>query len=173
MRRKVSAADVGTLVEQSGTSWRYTRLMATIQARHQCAPSTAQRSIAQALANHLVIQVDGRYTAPGTRPPTSSDEIGRRRFVDRHRMLQLIGDRTWRYADLLELLQTSFGCSNWAARTNIRYAITYGYLTKHGTHYHLTLLAHHQLANYGRLQGQEGFRYARFVSGHPKRGLHR
>jgi hypothetical protein len=173
MSRKVSAADIATLLEQSGTSWRYTRLMATIQARYQCSPSTAQRSIAQALANHLVIQIDGRYTAPGTRPPTPSDETGRRRFVDRHRMLQLIGHRGWRYADLLELVQTSFGCSAWAARSNLRYAAQYGYLTKRGNTYRLTPLAHHQLVNYGRLSGADGFRFARFISGHPKRGLQR
>ena len=147
--------------------------MAAIQRRHGCSPSTAQRSIRQAQTAGLLSNTNQRYTTPARQAAVPSETIRERRFVDRRRMLELIGDKTWRYSDLLQLVQTSFDCSTWAARTNLRYATQYGYLTNHGTAYRLTPLAHHQLANYGRLHGADGFRFARFISGHPKRGLQR
>lgn len=173
MRRKVSPTDVARLVEQSGTTWRYTRLLAAIQTRHACSRSTAQRCIRRAEAAGLLTHTNQRYATPTRRATAPTDTIRERRFVDRRRMLELIGDKTWRYSDLLQLIQTSFDCSTWAARTNLGYATQYGYLAKHGTSYRLTPLAHHQLASYGRLHGIDGFRFARFISGHPKRGLQR
>ena len=173
MRRKLTSQDVASIVHQSGVAWRYSSLMAAIQRRHGCSPSTAQRSIRQAQAAGLLTHTNLHYTTPTPHATAPADTIRDRRFVDRHRMLELISNQTWRYSDLLQLVQTSFDCSTWAARTNLGYAIRYGYLTKRGTSYRLTPLAHHQLANYGRLHGADGFRFARFISGHPKRGLTR
>jgi hypothetical protein len=173
LRRKLTSQDVASLVAESSVAWRYTSLMAAIQRRHNCSPSTAQRGIRQAQAAGLLSCINARYTTPARRSTVSVDTIRERRFVDRRRMLELIGDKPWRYSDLLEVVQTNFDCSSWAARSNLRYATQYGYLAKRGARYQLTQLAHQQLADYGRLHGAEGFRFARFISGHPKRGLQR
>ena len=66
MRRKLTSQDVATLVDESGVAWRYTSLMAAIQRRHGCSPSTAQRSIRQAQTAGLLTNTNQRYTTPST-----------------------------------------------------------------------------------------------------------
>ncbi len=58
-------------------------------------------------------------------------------------------------------------------RHSLRYARDFGYLERSSRSWALTALCREQLRHYGRLEGAEGFRFATFLSGQPKRGFAR
>jgi hypothetical protein len=78
--------------------------------------------------------------------------------------------RTWRYTEMIDAVCRTNGCQTSTARWNLRLALAYGYVQRVDGGYQLTGEAVTQLARYGRLDGVDGVRFARFCSGRP--GLH-
>ena len=69
--------------------------------------------------------------------------------------------------------RSRLGAAETTVRTSVKYARDFGYLERRDAGWSVTARCHDQLACYGRLEGAEGFRFAAFLSGHPKRAFHR
>jgi len=94
--------------------------------------------------------------------------------LNRLHMLEILAERDhWRYTILLAELCQRLDAAPTTVRNSLRYAQDFRYIQRKGTQWSLTSAARHQLAHYGRLEGAEGFRFATFISGQPKRGFTR
>jgi hypothetical protein len=89
-------------------------------------------------------------------------------------MLLILAERdAWTYTTMIHELCERLPAAETTVRTSLRYARDFGYVIRSGEGWALTALCREQLALYGRLEGAEGFRFATFLSGHPKRGFAR
>lgn len=109
-----------------------------------------------------------RCQAPQVQAPSSY------RRLDRRELLTALSEReAWPYTMMLSELRQRFGVAETTLRTSLTYAREYGYLQRVEAGWALTPQCRQQLARYGQLEGAEGFRFAAYLSGHPKRGLRR
>lgn len=182
--RSISQAELLKLVDAGGGTWRHTSLSAALTRICGCSERTARRILHEAIASGAITKRYGIYeTAP---PPGQSrrqpspgvrtsharrlrvtNSTGRRRHVARYQLLAILRGQCWRYGKLIALIQDEFGCCESTARDNIRQALGFGYLERSATGYRLTALAIRGLDTYGRLEGREGVRFARYCSGRP------
>jgi hypothetical protein len=170
MRRLVTDAQI-VEIAQTSQAWRWTQLHDAIIARTGCCPSTASRSINRAVQFGLLQWEYGSYQTTTANTANVQPEYRR---LDRRELLQVLAERgTWTHNVMLAELRQRLCVAQTTLRTNLRYAREYGYLVRAEDGWRLTDLARDQLARYGRLEGAEGFRFARFVSGKPKRGFDR
>jgi hypothetical protein len=186
--RRVSDQALLDLLAAGGATWRHSALTAALCRISGCSERTARRTLAQAVHRGIVSTRGGVYrpaseprqTGSNSRPseavsPPARARVvnttGRRAHVDRHHLLVLIQSQSWRYTDLINAVCQTFGCHSSTARWNLRLALTYGYIRRGDHGYQLTAEADAQLAQYGRLIGLEGVRFARFCSGRPGRHL--
>jgi hypothetical protein len=65
------------------------------------------------------------------------------------------------------------GAAESTVRTSLGYAREFGYLVKRDGRWQLSEQCQSLLADYGRLEGADGFRFAAFLSGQPKRAFNR
>lgn len=179
----ISQAELCSLIDAGGGTWRHTSLSAAITRLCGCSDQTARRILHKAIASGAITNRYGIYeTAPPpdepkrqlTAAPTSharsmraTNSTGRRRHVARHQLLAMLRGQCWRYGKLIALIQDEFGCCESTARDNIRQGLNFGYLERSATGYRLTGLAIRGLDTYGRLEGREGVRFARYCSGRP------
>lgn len=159
-------------IARTSQAWRWTQLHDAIIEQTGCCPSTARRAINRVVQFGLLRRVRGTYQATPT-TATSHAHPGYRQ-LDRHQMLQVLAERdTWPYTTMLGELRQRLGAAETTVRTSVGYARDFGYLVRVEGGWALTQTARHQLARYGRLEGAEGFRFAAFLSGQPKRGFDR
>jgi hypothetical protein len=171
MKRAVTDAEVVEIARTS-QAWRWTQLHDAIIEQTGCCPSTARRAINRAAQFGLLQRVRGTYQATATTATSHAQPCYRR--LDRHQLLQVLAERsTWPYTAMLIELRHRLGAAETTTRTSVGYARDFGYLVRVEGGWALTQLARDQLAGYGRLEGAEGFRFAAFLSGQPKRGFHR
>jgi DeoR/GlpR family transcriptional regulator of sugar metabolism len=171
MRQVVTDVQV-VAIARTSQAWRWTQLHDAIMEQTGCCPSTARRSINRAVQFGLLQRVRGTYQAAGTAGTSDTQPCYRR--LDRHQLLQVLAERdTWPYTAMLAELRQRLGAAETTVRTSVGYALDFGYLVRAEGGWALTQQARHQLARYGRLEGAEGFRFAAFLSGQPKRGFDR
>jgi hypothetical protein len=153
-------------------AWRWTQLHDTIVEKTGCCPSTARRAISRGVQFGLLHKHDGTYQAASSPAEEATGHHYQR--LDRHQMLQVLAEReVWPYTVMLATLRTRLGAAESTVRTSVGYARAFRYLEKVEGGWALTQTARDQLAHYGRLRGAEGFRFAAFLSGQPKRGFDR
>lgn len=89
-------------------------------------------------------------------------------------MLLILAERdAWTYTIMLRELCDRLGAAETTVRHSLGYACDFGYLERSSRGWALTAQCREQLRRYGRLEGAEGFRFATFLSGQPKRGFAR
>jgi DNA-binding transcriptional regulator PaaX len=173
VRRVIFDTDVARIAGQS-PAWRWTQLHDAIIANTGFCPSTVRRAINRGVQSGVLQKQGGVYRLAGADHHGSLIADGEYRALDRRELLGVLAEReAWPYTPMLRELRHRLGVAESTLRTSLIYARQYGYLehTDHG--WALTDRCRQQLALYGRLEGAEGFRFASFVSGHPKRGLRR
>jgi hypothetical protein len=159
-------------VARRSQAWRFTQLHDALTAEFDCCPSTAQRAINRAVRFGLLIKLRGVYQLADDSTLAASNASYRR--LDRRELLCALAERpAWRYTDMLAALRTRLGASESTIRTSLKYAQDFGYLERRSDGWALTDQCRRQLSMYGRLEGAEGFQFATFTSGQPKRGFHR
>jgi hypothetical protein len=201
MKRALVSDDVlAKLVRLGRGTWRYTALEAAVQVSCGCSARTARRRIHEGVQAGIVIHVGSIYTDPARRDrligpnagtqiaehgnaPTGADDSmwepastlrTAPRKVDRRVLLLRLEDREWCHAALIDALCEWFDCSARTAQSNLTAAIAYGYLERHRRGwYRRTPTGAELTARYGRLEGVEGERFARYCSGRPGRFTHR
>jgi hypothetical protein len=159
------------LVANQRNVWRWTELHDALTKETGCSSSTARRAINRGLAQGLLSRRDGTYSCatppPGVAPPQY-------RRLDRLEMLTILATRPkWRYGEMLHELAENLGAAETTVRASLGYARQFGYLVPTEPGWQLTKHCRHLLAAYGRLEGSEGFRFATFLGGHPRRGIAR
>jgi hypothetical protein len=95
----------------------------------------------------------------------------RYRRVDRRDLLECLRGRGWRYSELILTICSRYGCAESTARRNVSLALQSQYLARGVAGYHVTSAAESGLREFGRLDGLEGMRFARFCSGRPGLGM--
>jgi hypothetical protein len=170
--RYVFQADLARIAGRRSGAWRWTELQNAIIADTGCGTSTASRLIIRGVQHGLLRKPGyGVYelTAPDFRCGTSEPVY---RTLDRRELLTVLAEReAWPQTTMLRLVQQRLGVADTTLRASLAYAREYGYLELTDDHWALTALCRKQLALYGRLEGAEGFRFACYVGGRPKRGL--
>lgn len=192
---RVSDAELAALLRDGGATWRHSALVAALVHIHRMSPRSARRMLASALGRGIIVRVgvfygtpEGICTAPGdgigsARPnqPSNSivveceslvhDSTHRYRRVDRRDLLEYLRGREWRYSELILAICGRYGCAESTARRNISLALQSQYLARGAAGYHVTCAAESGLSEFGRLDGLEGMRFARFCSGRPGLGV--
>jgi hypothetical protein len=170
MRQVVTHAQV-VEIARTRQAWRWTQLHDAIIAQTGCCSGTASLSIRRAVQFGFLQRECGTYQA--TTADNWDVQPGYRQ-LDRLKMLQVLAERdTWTHTMMLAELRQQLDAAETTLRTSLRHARDFGYLVRAEAGWALTDVARDQLAQYGRLEGAEGFRFARFVGGKPKRGFHR
>jgi hypothetical protein len=171
MKRLIFDADLVRIAGQS-RAWRWTQLSDVIIAETGCCPSTARRVINRGVQFGVLHKRRGVYQLSPTDPQVQAPSSYRR--LDRRELLTALSEReAWPYTMMLSELRQRFGVAETTLRTSLTYAREYGYLQRVEAGWALTPQCRQQLARYGQLEGAEGFRFAAYLSGHPKRGLRR
>ncbi len=169
--RQVVTDDQVVEIARTSQAWRWTQLHDAIIEQTGCCPSTARRSINRAVQFGLLQRLRGTYQA--TTADNADVQPGYRQ-LDRHHMLLVLAERdAWPYTAMLGELRQRLGAAETTVRTSLGYARDFNYLVRAERGWTLTQTARDQLTRYGRLEGAEGFRFAAFLSGQPKRGFHR
>ena len=183
----VSDEQIVRLVASGKGAWRYTALAALVAEIGGIGVDRAGHRLYEVRKKGLITSDRGRYSIPQPvgealeptvkppkyPPPRRSDaefnnhaaQLHHR--INRYQMLLLLDGRVWRWHEILELLQAEFGCGKSAVLHNLSMARSYGYIKRQNHTYFLTGLAKEQLARYGQLEGDEGFRFAMFCGGRP------
>jgi hypothetical protein len=171
VKRFIFDADIERIAGQA-PAWRWTRLHDAIIADTGCCPSTARRTINRGVQSGA-LQKHGRiYQLAESADHRSLMPDGEYRALDRRELLAVLAEReAWPYTTMLRELRRRLGVAETTLRTSLAYARQYGYLEHSDHRWSLTNLCRQQLARYGRLEGAEGFRFACYIGGHPKRGL--
>jgi len=170
--KRVITDDQFAAVAAESEAWRWTQLCDALVERFDCCPSTARRMINRAVSLGLVMTRDGSYHAT----PDTGTTVAKRQYrrVDRRALLTVLLERpSWRWEEMMGELRSRLGAAETTVRTSVKYARDFGYLERRDAGWSVTARCHDQLACYGRLEGAEGFRFAAFLSGHPKRAFHR
>jgi hypothetical protein len=169
----VAGTDVVRIARQR-PMWRWTQLEAAIRRDRGCHPSTSQRAIKRAVRAGLVIHYDGAYQVAEDADVVLAVPYCYRR-IDRRALLLIMGERrAWPYTDLVEEACIRLDATEPTVARSLRYGRDFGYIRRTGDYrWALTPLCRQLLANWGRLEGAEGFRFATYLSGHPKRGFRR
>jgi hypothetical protein len=82
-------------------------------------------------------------------------------------MLGLLEGGEHRYSRVISIVCDEFNCCPSTARANLNHALAYGYVERAADGYRLTPDAIRGLKTFGRLEGTEGVRFARFCAGRP------
>jgi hypothetical protein len=173
VRRFVFDADIARIAGQA-PAWRWTQLHDAIIADTDCCPSTARRSIERGVQSGALHRRGTVYQLAGQAHDRSGLPTGEYRTLDRRELLTTLAERdAWPYTTMIRELRRRLGVAETTLRTSLTYAHQYGYLQCTDDGWALTDLCRQQLALYGRLEGAEGFRFACYIGGHPKRGLRR
>jgi len=194
-RPRISDIHLLALVEQGGGTWRHSALVAALIHIHRVSPRSARRAVANAIDRGIIVRAGMFYGTPEAISSTSVDRIdaarprqprppvgvesmslvhtstSRYRRVDRRDLLERLRGRDWRYSALIATICNSYGCAESTARRNISLALRSGYLERGAAGYHVTNAAESRLSEYGRLDGLEGMRFARYCSGRPGLGI--
>jgi hypothetical protein len=174
MKRYVFEADLVRIAGRRAHVWRWNELHSAIMAETGCGTGTASRLIIRGVQNGVLRKPRyGVYELAATDYRSGSQELVYR-TLDRRELLTVLAEReAWPRTKMLRLIQQRLGVADTTLRASLSYAREYGYLelTDHG--WALTDLCRQQLALYGQLEGPEGFRFACYIGGHPKRGLRR
>jgi hypothetical protein len=173
MRHYVKNQDV-LRVAARRTTWRWVQLVTALQVDRECNETTALRAVKRAVGAGLLVRHDGAYQVAedATR---LLDKPYRYRRLDRRRLLQIIAERpAWAYSDLIMEVCAQLGTTENTIKRSVRYGRDFGYIERlpHGG-WAVTPHCRELLAMWGRLEGAEGFRFATYLSGHPKRGFKR
>jgi predicted transcriptional regulator len=170
MKRSMTDQQLIEIIAQS-RAWRYTQLLTEIAIQTKCSEATAQRMLKRGLTLGFIEKRRGTYQLRDRdAPPTEY----RYHTLDRLAMLRIIGERrAWAYTELFDELTKRLGVARSSARTSFRYGRDFGYIHRVAQGWALTLSAREQLERYGQLEGAEGFRFATYLSGQPKRGFRR
>lgn len=173
MRGYVGEADV-VRVANDRPVWRWSQLCEAIRDEKGCCESTASRAIKRAVRSGLLIRNEGGYQVAATADELLEAPYCYRR-LDRKRLLEILAERrAWGHGELMDAVCVRLNTSETTVATSLRYGRAFGYIRRRGDYtWTLTQLGRDQLAMWGRLEGEEGFRFATFLSGHPKRGLAR
>ena len=173
MRGYVAESDV-VRVARERPVWRWSQLSEAIRGDKGCCESTAMRAIKRAVRSGLLIHNDGGYQLASTADELLQAPYCYRR-LNRKRLLEILAERrSWGHSELMDEVCVRLNTSESTVATSLRYGRAFGYIRHRGDYtWALTRLGREQLALWGRLEGEEGFRFATFLSGHPKRGLAR
>ena len=188
---RVSEAELVDLLQDGGSTWRHSALVAALVRIHGVSPRSARRIVANALDRGTIARVglfygtlDTACSAPDDgiglgRPNQSPDSVDeeceslvqssthRYRRVDRRDLLEHLRGRDWRYSELLLAISNRYGCAESTARRTVSLALRSGYLERGIAGYHVTSAAESGLREFGRLHGLEGMHFARFCGGRP------
>jgi hypothetical protein len=170
--RCVFQADLARIAGRRSGAWRWTELHNAIIADTGCGTGTASRLIIRGVQNGLLRkQGYGVYELTTADSRCGTPELVYR-TLDRRELLTVLAEReAWPRTTMLRLVQQRLGVADTTLRASLAYAREYGYLELADGRWALTPLCRKQLALYGRLEGAEGFRFACYVGGSPKRGL--
>jgi hypothetical protein len=172
--RYVFEADLVRIAARQSKPWRWSELHTAIIADTGCGTGTAARLIIRGVQNGVLGKPRyGVYELRANDYRSDSPELTYRR-LDRRELLTVLAERdAWPCTKMLRLVQQRLGVADSTLRASLAYAREYGYLELTDRGWGLTDLCRQQLALYGRLEGAEGFRFACYIGGHPKRGLRR
>jgi hypothetical protein len=170
----VVEADLVRIAGRRAHVWRWSELHGAIVAETGCGSGTASRLIIRGVHSGVlrkprygVYELVAADYQPGSPEPVY-------RTLDRRELLTVLAERdAWPRTKMLRLVQQRLGVADTTLRASLAYAREYGYLELTDDGWALTDLCRQQLALYGRLEGAEGFRFACYIGGHPKRGLRR
>ena len=192
---RVSDTELVALLEDGGATWRHSALVAALVHIHGTSPRSARSVLASAIGRGIIARVGLFYGTPEEMPSDSVDRIGstgpnrrseslveecesliqhsthRYRRVDRRDLLEHLRGRDWRYSEMILAICSRYGCAESTARRNILLALQSEYLARGTAGYHVTSVAESRLREFGRLDGLEGMRFARFCSGRPGLGV--
>ena len=173
MRGYVAESDVVRIARERQV-WRWSQLSEAIRGDKGCCESTATRAIKRAVRSGLLLHHNGGYQVASTADELLDAPYCYRR-LDRKRLLEIMTERpNWGHTELMDEVCVRLNTSETTVATSLRYGQAFGYIRRRGDYtWALTRLGREQLAMWGRLEGEEGFRFATFLSGHPKRGLAR
>jgi hypothetical protein len=172
--RYVFEADLVRIAGRRSHAWRWSELHRAIIADTGCGTGTASRLIIRGVQNGVLRKPRyGVYELTATDYDAGSPELTYLP-LDRRELLTVMAERdAWPRTKMLRLVQQRLGVADTTLRASLTYAREYGYLELTDRGWALTDLCRQQLALYGRLEGAEGFRFACYIGGHPKRGLRR
>jgi hypothetical protein len=171
--RYVFEADLVRIAARQSKPWRWSELHTAIIADTGCGTGTAARLIIRGVQNGVLHKPGyGIYELTATAHHPGSPEMVYRK-LDRRELLTVLAERDVWPRTMIRLVQERLGVADTTLRNHLNYARQYGYLELTDQGWALTDLCRQQLARYGRLEGAEGFRFACYIGGHPKRGLRR
>jgi hypothetical protein len=172
--RYVFEADLVRIAARRSHAWRWSELHHAIIADTGCGTGTASRLIIRGVQNGVLRKPRyGVYELAATDYQPGLPELVYR-TLDRRELLTVLAERdAWPPTKMVRLVQQRLGVADTTLRASLNYARQYGYLELTDSGWTLTTLCRQQLAQYGQLTGAEGFRFASYIGGHPKRGLDR
>jgi hypothetical protein len=173
MRGYVSDKDTIRVARQR-LAWRWTDLQHAIRVDRECSEATAQRAIKRAVHAGLLLHHDATYQVADNADVLLEAPYAYHR-LDRHAFLLVMAERrAWGYTELMHEVCVRLDTTEASVIRSFRYGRDFGYIRRTDDHrWALTQLGREQLAMWGRLEGAEGFRFAAFLSGHPRRGFTR
>jgi hypothetical protein len=173
MRGYVSDKDTIRVARQRAV-WRWTDLQHAIRVDRGCSEATAQRAIKRAAHAGLLLHHETSYQVTEDADRLLEAPYAYHR-LDRHAFLLIMAERrAWAYTELMHEVCVRLDTTEASVIRSFRYGRDFGYIRRTTDHrWALTRLCRQQLAMWGRLEGAEGFRFAAFLSGHPKRGFTR
>jgi hypothetical protein len=145
-----------------------------VRADRGCCESTATRAIKRAVRAGLLVRDSGTYqVAEHADGLLKTPSVYHR--LNRHAFLLIMAERrAWGYTELMHEICIRLDTTETSAIRSFRYGRDFGYIRRTGDYrWALTPLCRQQLSMWGRLEGAEGFRFATYLSGHPKRGFQR
>ena len=169
----VGNADVVRIAKQRPV-WCWSHLEEAIRQDRHCHTSTALRAIKRAVRAGLIVHQGTAYQVAETADELLTAPYCYRR-IDRRRFLQIMAEHpTWTHTHLMDEVCTRLDTTETTVAKSFRYGRDFGYITRlPDGQWALTPHCRDLLAKWGRLEGAEGFRFATYLSGHPKRGFKR
>jgi hypothetical protein len=154
--------------------WTWSELERAIRVAKRCSTSTAQRAIRRATRAGILTRHGAWYQLTENADRLFAAPYCYRR-VDRRAFLSIMAEReAWQYTDLMDEVCVRLDTTETSIMRSFRYGRQFGYIERTADRrWALTPLCRQQLALWGRLEGAEGFRFATYLSGHPKRGFKR